>query len=143
MISLVRSLAIFLVLGLIGCATPSKQEIEAAEFGEFPTDYESRIKDYLKPKLYDSNWAQYDIGKPYKAAVYRHVVGLLYGQMWFFGYAVDAKVNDLNSRRWYAGWRRYTFLFLPDGALREVSVGSAQRVEEPSRQNEQPIRYLE
>lgn len=140
---LVRLLAIFALLGLIGCATLSKQEIEAAEFGEFPIDYESRIKGYLKPLLYDSNWAQYDIGKPYKAVVYRHVVGLLYGKMWFFGYAVEARVNDLSPRRQYGGWQRYAFLFMSDGTLREVTVGGAQPVEEPARQDEQPIRYLQ
>ncbi|MBM4133653.1 MAG: hypothetical protein FJ245_07785 [Nitrospira sp.] len=142
--SVVRSFAIFALMGLIGCVTPSpsKQELEAADFGRFPSDYEARIKDYVKPVLYDSNWAQYDIGKPYKAAVYRHVVGLIYGQMWFFGYAVDARISDLNARRQYAGWRRFTFLFLADGTLREVRVNGAQPVVEPPK-NEEPIRYLQ
>lgn len=141
----VRLLAIFVLLGSIGCVTPSpsKQELEAADFGQFPSDYEARIKDYLKPVLYDSNWAQYDIGKPYKAAVYRHVVGLIYGQMWFFGYAVETRISDLNARRRYAEWRRYTFLFLADGTLREITVTGAQRVVEPPKQDEEPIRYLQ
>lgn len=117
-------LAVTLIV-IAGCANFTQQELVAVDFGEPPTRYESQIRTYMKDYLYDSYWAQYEFGKPYKAAYYQGLLsagsrGLFSMQEWSFGYAIDVKINDLSIFRQYIGYARHMFFFYPTGGLKKV-----------------------
>lgn len=87
-----------------GCAAaPSQQEVTAADYGNFPSDYEAIITKYMFIHLKDPASAQYQfLNKP--TAAWRTLGGKK------FGYALCAHINAKNSFGGYTGAKLYYFM---------------------------------
>ncbi|MDD4998775.1 MAG: hypothetical protein PHI99_11555 [Syntrophales bacterium] len=103
---------IFLFALLAGCATaprPTAQQINSADYGPAPENYEEIIKAATSPKLLDPYSAQYTFSKPTKR--WNNMVdGIVYG--WRVGGTLNAK----NRMGGYVGAKPF-YAFIKDGAV--------------------------
>ena len=108
--------AVCLCFIAISCAVPfrggpSQEELDAADCGPIPVDFEATIKTWMSKNLKDPFSAQIDeIGKPAKGW-WGNTGALLVSRDINFGWCVSAKINAKNSYGGYVGWRRYDFYF--------------------------------
>ena len=91
-----------LAVGLGGCDTspPTKEQMDAVNYGPRPDNYQDIVRDYLRPRLTDPTAAIIDFKAGptqfyQRDAVFRDLQ---------FGWAVCAMVNDKNTRGAYAGF---------------------------------------
>jgi hypothetical protein len=89
-------------VGLGGCDTspPSKDEMDAVNYGPKPDNYQEIIRDYLRPRLTDPTAAIID----YKAGPTQMYQKDAVVRDLQFGWAVCAMVNDKNTRGAFTGF---------------------------------------
>lgn len=78
-------------------------------FGQPPTDIESKIRSHFDYVLKDPDSARYQIGSPYKA--YQNEGFAYGGEIAWKGYAVDVRINARNSYGGFTGWKPYLVYF--------------------------------
>ena len=120
---LLPTLVLLFITLALGCAMPyqggpSAQELANADYGEPPTDYESKIKEYLNTNLFDPFTAHIEIGQLEKSW-WGNLGGLLATREIHYGWLVQTKVNAKNRIGGYVGWKIYCFYFR-DGELKYV-----------------------
>jgi hypothetical protein len=106
-------LFVFLVLAS-GCAStqPTPEQLASADYGTYPENYQTVIKDFMSFALKDPESARYQFKEPYKGYKTR---GLLFGGgVEKYGWLVEAYINAKNSFGGYVGSKKYTFLFRGD-----------------------------
>lgn len=102
---------IFLILitSFVSCVTlPTKEQFDAADFGEPPKNYIETINQKLKNYMYDPEFLMNRIEAPRKMGYSFSNLG---GKHEFFGYGVCAYVNAKNRLGAYSGYTLYLFLF--------------------------------
>jgi hypothetical protein len=116
------ALAVCLCIIAAACAIPfrggpNKEEMDAADFGLAPTDYEVAIKKWMKDNLRDPLSAQIDeIGQPEKSW-WGQLGGLAAARDIRYGWVVMAKINAKNAYGGYIGFKKYWFYFR-DGEIK-------------------------
>lgn len=98
------------ILFITGCATTKLTPAQeaAADYGEYPTNYEEIVKEYFNSSLVDPYSAHYRIGTPQKGfSAKRPILG---GGVDKFGYIVDVAINAKNRFGGYVGERPYRVL---------------------------------
>lgn len=104
--------AILFSLTLSACASaPTSQELSAANYGTYPSDYEVIIKSYLMSTLKDPSSAQYN-GFTQPRSYW--IGGGLTPRM--YGYMVCVTLNAKNSYGAYVGFQTDLFL-IRDGTV--------------------------
>jgi hypothetical protein len=95
---------------LIGCATPTAQELASADFGSYPTNYEIVIKSYMSTILKDPDSARYNFLNSPKS-----------GWSGFgavkYGYIVCVNINAKNCYGGYTGNRMSYFMIKNDRVI--------------------------
>lgn len=96
--------SILIAASLSACALkPSQQEIESADYGPYPSDYENIIKQHMSNRLKDPYSAQYQfLGSPRSG--WNSFGGMK------FGYGVCAYINAKNSYGGYTGNKIHFFM---------------------------------
>jgi hypothetical protein len=99
---------LILCLSLSGCVTvpqsPSLLQMDTADYGNYPNDYQKIVKKFMETRLFDpysavySNWT-----KPVRKWVRR-------SSGFIFGYRVDVHINAKNRMGGYVGAEPMTFL---------------------------------
>ena len=85
-----------------GCATaPTQQQLSAADYGAYPTNYESIVKNFYAGALKDPDSAQYRLITPPQ----KYWVRAPLGGAVRYGYLVCATVNAKNSFGGYIGFQ--------------------------------------
>lgn len=104
---------LFAGLLLSGClSAPPQKEIANADFGKYPSNYESTIEHYMRQFLKDPDSVKYEyVIYPRKSW---YVGGLLGPSGTSYGYAVCAKINAKNSFGGYTGSKIHYFLIKND-----------------------------
>ena len=94
---------------LLSCAVapPTKEQIDNANFGSYPSDYKTKVMDCMGKNLFDPYSAIYRISEPYKGYAYMRGT-------YEFGYLVYAGVNAKNRMGGYVGEKAHTFFFPTD-----------------------------
>ena len=115
------SILLFTLL-ISACASVSPEELENADFGEEPTNYEYDIKNLMSRLLKDPASATYQFAEPRKGMTQD---GWAVGGKKYFGYIVPVSINAKNSFGGYTGAKQYYFLF-SEGKVMEVTsmIGS-------------------
>jgi hypothetical protein len=111
---------IFLIALLVGCASaprPTAQQIEAADCGPFPTNYEEIIKSVASKNLIDPYSAQYTFSQPVKQL--NRMTG---NPVW--GWAVCGTVNAKNRFGGYVGAKPYYALIYKGTIVRFLFGGT-------------------
>jgi hypothetical protein len=98
-------LSFIFCFGLYGCGAAMKAEMENADYGTPPTDYQSKIIDFVKPLLKDPDSAKFTFDSLPRKGQYRYRN---------YGYVVCAKVNAKNSYGGYTGDQLQYFFFVND-----------------------------
>ena len=112
---------IFLIALLGGCASaprPTAQQIEAADCGPFPTNYEEIIKSVASKNLIDPYSAQYTFSQPVK-----QLNRMASNPVW--GWAVCGTVNAKNRFGGYVGAKPYYALINNDKIVRFLFGGTS------------------
>jgi hypothetical protein len=102
-----------LVFMFVGCVTPpTNDELMLADYGQFPTEPEPLIKDYMQSRLKDPSSAQYQfVGGPVKMWVKGDTVKHV------FGYGICTRINAKNSFGGYTGAQPYLFMIKNDSII--------------------------
>lgn len=106
---------LLLIIFAASCATmPTQQEINDADYGAYPNNYQETIKNYMAEMLFD----------PY-TAVYSNWRGLSkgwYGELnkFHFGYRVCVNINAKNRMGGYVGNKTYFFIINDDMVIYEL-----------------------
>ncbi len=100
---------------MTGCATPTAADLERADYGFYPTDFESTIRAHLRSQLKDPDSAQISFLNSPKSGWYA-LGGLKYG------YVVCAQINSKNSFGAYVGYRPAYFMIRNDIVI-DFSLG--------------------
>lgn len=98
-----------------GCATPSQEDLARADYGPYPSDYESIVKRHLSNSLKDPDSAQYRFLNTPKSG-WNGLGGVKYG------WIVCAQVNAKNSYGGYVGFRPAYFM-IKNGLVIDATVG--------------------
>lgn len=102
-----RCLPIALSLALAACdTTVTKQEMETAEYGPAPVNYQDEIKSYLSLRLTDPKQAIVEFRNPPKQ-LYQRGTGIRGEQ---YGWGVCVWVNDKNKQGAYDGFYPMSFV---------------------------------
>lgn len=110
--------AVIAVTVLIGCATPpvrpTQDQINNADYGPYPDNYEQIIKDQYTKTLFDPYTAVYTFkGSPTKAWFSR------YGQV-MYGWAICGTINAKNRMGGYVGAQPFYFLFHKGNVVQKI-----------------------
>lgn len=110
---------LFILTLSTSCATTavSQKEIDMADFGQPPVNYEYDIKNLMSNLLKDPNSAIYEFGAPKKGYTKD---GWGAGGKIHFGYVVPVYVNAKNSYGGYSGKKLYYYLF-SEGLIYDVT----------------------
>lgn len=104
---------------LTGCmSAPSRQDLDAADYGPFPDHYQESIKDYMNRVLKDPDSAKYDFYKMPVKAWHRGAGANLYG------WATCVGINSKNSFGGYTG-SLPTYFFIQDNVIMEAKHSDA------------------
>lgn len=110
------------LLMMTGCATPTSAELERADYGSYPKNFESTIRAHLRSQLKDPDSAQITFLNSPKSGWYS-LGGLKYG------YVVCARINAKNSFGAYVGYRPAYFMIrndiVIDSSLGDGNYGDA------------------
>jgi len=112
-------LILFILMLSTSCATTvvSQKEIDMADFGLPPVNYEYDIKNLMSNLLKDPNSAIYEFGDPRKGYIKD---GWAAGGKVRYGYIVPVSVNAKNSYGGYAGKKLYYYLF-SEGLIYDIT----------------------
>lgn len=90
-----------------GCASTSpftKAQIDSADCGTYPSEYQAMTKKWFERNLIDPDSMKIEFdGVPYKGYCYANAVPV--GEQ--FGYGVTVSVNSKNTYGGYTGWKTY------------------------------------
>ena len=100
---------------LVGCATPTQQEVAVADYGSYPTDFETIIKSHMQATLKDPESARYQFLNSPKSG-WSSFGGVKYG------YVVCAYINAKNSYGGYVG-NRMSYFMIKNRRLIDASHG--------------------
>ncbi len=101
-----------------GCATVLKPEdIAKLDYGPFPENYESTVKDYFNDKLRDPFSAQYSFRKPFKG--YLRSAPITGGKVRQPGWVVVVSINAKNGFGGYSGWKIHRLLMRDNKVVEE------------------------
>lgn len=109
--------ATLLCILLAGCASSAKitpEQLAAADYGQYPSNYEELVKNYFSTRLKDPYSAVYEITAPIKG--YTRKAPIVGGGVENFGYVVSLSVNAKGGFGGYVGAKRYR-LFIRDGVV--------------------------
>jgi hypothetical protein len=111
------ALAAIIAGALAGCATtPPPEVLRTADYGSYPGNFESVIKDYVAGQLKDPGSAQYQfLNAPKKG--YWGLGGAKYG------YVVCARINAKNSFGGYTG-AKMNYFMIRDGSIIDASLSA-------------------
>jgi hypothetical protein len=111
-------LIVFLLASLSGCATaPSADVMAAADYGEYPQNYQAIVKAYVSDSLKDPDSAQYTfLNFPMRG--YWGFGGAK------FGYVTCVKINAKNSFGGYTGYR-INYFMIKNGAIIDATISQA------------------
>jgi hypothetical protein len=115
-----RFIVIGLLAGLGGCAGPTAQQIENADYGPYPDGYEAIAKRYMERTLKDPASAQYGTF----TAPWRGYLSFMGATK--FGYSTCVTYNAKNSYGAYTGFTQAYFL-INNGSVIEF-IDKADRV---------------
>ncbi len=104
---------------LIGCATipkPTMEQIEAADCGAFPLNYEDAIKGVISPHLLDPYSAMFTFTRPLKG--WNDM-----GSKPIYGWVVCGTVNAKNRFGGYVGVKPFYTMIRNDTVIRLVTPG--------------------
>lgn len=109
-------------LFIIGCATTklSPAQEAAADYGEYPVNYEEIVKSYFERSLFDPYSAHYRIGTPYKG--FSSKPPILGGGPDKFGYLVDVGINAKNRVGGYVGEKKFRVLIKNGQVVQEFQL---------------------
>lgn len=95
-------------LFLVSCAgQPTKTEINKANYGKKPVNYENLVKEKMKDTLKDPDSAKYKFNRePSKMWIVNP-----YGDGHLFGWGTCGEINAKNSYGGYTGFQRYFYFF--------------------------------
>ncbi len=110
MMTIILSISLMLMSGCV--AKPTPEQLARADYGEYPTNYERIVKEFMVECLKDPDSAQYKFKAPYKGYVCKPPIQG--GGVDKFGWLVDVQVNAKNSYGGYTGYKRYLFIFKGD-----------------------------
>lgn len=112
--------AIFLVM--VGCVkAPTTMEVNNADYGTYPTNYEEVIKAYLGNVLKDPYSAKVEFVKGPSTGWYAQFNGSK-----FFGYRVCAEINAKNSYGAYSGKNTHYFMINNERVILHFGGGDEQ-----------------
>lgn len=84
---------------------PTKEEIENADYGEFPTNYKELVKTYMQTLLFDPYSAHYR----YTLEPMKHVIEASTKEETIYCYYVMVYINAKNRMGGYTGEKSYFF----------------------------------
>lgn len=113
---------LLLALMLSACAAtpPSQTQIQMANYGSLPNDYQQQVKDWWGRMLKDPYSAQYTFGEPSKAWFKDGILADSGGQM-RFGWLIPLTVNAKNSYGGYTGSESHT-VFYSNGKIESADA---------------------
>ncbi len=114
-----KYLAMILSLALAGCVSVNQDEIKTANFGDKPSNYEERVKDYMAMELKDPMSAVYNFRQPLRRAVVK--MGMSDNFAKYYGWVVEVSVNAKNSFGGYTGAKTYYIFIRPDGLRADIT----------------------
>lgn len=117
-------IALFVLAAATACVhgRPTPAQLATADYGPFPSDYETIVKNYYSKSLFDPYSAVYEFAGPPKqgwAAVPRGsgALGeLVRGYEPVFGWEVQGRINAKNRLGGYVGGRPF-ILLIRDGRV--------------------------
>ena len=109
---------------LAGCQSPplTREELAALDYGPRPEDYEKIIRDYLRTRLVEPDFALIEF-KAGPKTLYQKETILGDPQ---YGWAVCAMVNDKDTRGGYEGFHPMV-LYIRDGKVVATNGGGLER----------------
>lgn len=119
MIHYTKYLTALFIFVLAGCVSINHDEIKTANFGDKPSNYEERVKDYMKMQLKDPMSAVYNFRLPLRRAVVK--MGMLDNFTKYYGWVVEVSVNAKNSFGGYTGAKTYFIFIRPDGLRADIT----------------------
>lgn len=106
-----KYIALALSVALSGCAAPpTKQQLDSADYGRYPSDYQQTIRHYMQFVLKDPASANYTFLNEPRTG-WNSFGGLK------FGYVVCAYINAKNSFGGYTGNRMSYFMIYNDSII--------------------------
>ncbi len=98
------------LVGQTGCAKhPSLAELEVADYGTSPSDYETQLKSMFSRSLFDPYSAVFEFSGPYKGyAIGSPIQG---GSVQGYGWFVNFNVNAKNRFGAYTGASGYKYFY--------------------------------
>lgn len=107
---------------LSACAAPTQTELNSADYGKYPDNYESIIKDYYYRILKDPFSVRYkDIPPP--AHAWKRDLGKI-----LYGYKVCVTYTAKNSYGAYGGWQT-DYILIHNGVVIDV-VNDAGKIDQ-------------
>ena len=106
---------------LVGCATPSMEEMSNADYGPYPTEYEQAVKNVMNQQLKDPDSAKYQFDVPRKGWYCNAAYRGQWGSKKVYGYIVAVQVNAKNSFGGYTGSEQYYFM-IRDGRVLDLKI---------------------
>lgn len=116
---LAKYLAVIFSLALAGCVSVNQDEIKTANFGDKPSNYEERVKDYMAMELKDPMSAVYSFRPPLRRAVVK--MGMSDNFTKYYGWVVEVSVNAKNSFGGYTGAETHFIFIRPDGLRADIT----------------------
>lgn len=111
---LIKISVISVSIVLAGCVSaPNSSEINSANYGVLPNNYQDVIKSEMGKRLKDPNSAEYDFSQPYKAWCKS-------GFTTFYGWLAPFSLNAKNSYGGYTGAQTFVYL-INDKSVRDFT----------------------
>lgn len=107
------------ITALSGCTTlPNEAEVKAADYGEFPDNYEAVIKDYFSKVQSDPDSTTYKgMTQPKRYWLGNELDGV------YYGYLVCVTYNTKNLFGVYSGYRTDAIMIKDDEVTKQVGKG--------------------
>jgi hypothetical protein len=102
--------AVILASALGGCLKPpTPEQVQAADYGPAPKNYEAAVKAFMHSRLFDPYSAVYEFGQPW--SWYYMNPPVKGGALGGFGWFVPVDINAKNRMGGYIGAQQYVFFF--------------------------------
>jgi len=127
-----RLLVFVFVCFLTACSVtpPSKIEMDAADYGQLPNDYQQQIKDWWSNRLKDPYSSKFTFSTPEKAWFKDGILAESGGAI-RYGWIIPITLNAKNSYGAYTGIESHTMFYSHgkiDSADAQVNAGYIGRV---------------
>ncbi len=116
----IKALLMIVVIGLTGCTTlPTPTDVDNADYGTYPADYESIVKAFYRSKLNDPDSTRYQL----IASPQRYWLGNELDDV-YYGYLVCVTLNTKNLFGGYNGYQTDGILIRNGEVIKHVEEGS-------------------